>query len=148
MINHSSQIRARDSVPRGSSLLEATTADSHYLCQAIHVPGEKPPFDDDDGSFEFEIQGYLCFTFFKKFADAEQNVFCCGCYCLIPFKINMSNKFISQLFRALDYIHGIGICHRDIKPQNLLIDPDSGVLKLCDFGSAKYLVKARLFDHF
>lgn len=34
-----------------------------------------------------------------------------------------------------------GICHRDIKPQNLLIDTETSVLKLCDFGSAKYLVK-------
>lgn len=46
-----------------------------------------------------------------------------------------------QLFRSLAYIHSLGICHRDIKPQNLLLDPDSGVLKLCDFGSAKHLVK-------
>ncbi|UYV79927.1 GSK3B, partial [Cordylochernes scorpioides] len=29
----------------------------------------------------------------------------------------------------------------DIKPQNLLIDPEKGILKLCDFGSAKRLVK-------
>jgi glycogen synthase kinase 3 beta len=39
------------------------------------------------------------------------------------------------------YIHSQGICHRDIKPQNLLLDPNSGILKLCDFGSAKILVE-------
>ncbi|ESW96072.1 hypothetical protein KL918_000019 [Ogataea parapolymorpha] len=44
-----------------------------------------------------------------------------------------------QLFRSLLYIHSLGICHRDIKPQNLLIDPLNGILKLCDFGSAKVL---------
>lgn len=38
----------------------------------------------------------------------------------------------------------MGICHRDIKPQNLLLDPESAVLKLCDFGSAKQLVKGEL----
>ena len=47
--------------------------------------------------------------------------------------------YMYQLFRSLAYIHSNGICHRDIKPQNLLLDPDSGVLKLCDFGSAKHL---------
>jgi glycogen synthase kinase 3 beta len=46
-----------------------------------------------------------------------------------------------QLCRALSYIHSLGICHRDIKPQNLLINPDTHVLKLCDFGSAKVLVE-------
>ena len=44
-----------------------------------------------------------------------------------------------QLCRSLAYIHGLGICHRDIKPQNLLIDHERGILKLCDFGSAKIL---------
>jgi len=48
--------------------------------------------------------------------------------------------YIYQLFRSLAYIHSQGICHRDIKPQNLLLDPNTGVLKLCDFGSAKILV--------
>ncbi|CDO97625.1 unnamed protein product [Coffea canephora] len=47
-----------------------------------------------------------------------------------------------DICRALAYIHNcIGICHRDIKPQNLLVNPHTHQLKLCDFGSAKVLVK-------
>ncbi|XP_016514148.1 shaggy-related protein kinase NtK-1 [Nicotiana tabacum] len=47
-----------------------------------------------------------------------------------------------QIFRALSYIHHtIGVCHRDIKPQNLLVNPHTHQVKLCDFGSAKVLVK-------
>ena len=46
-----------------------------------------------------------------------------------------------QMFRSLAYVHSLGICHRDIKPQNLLVDPATHVLKLCDFGSAKKLIK-------
>jgi len=48
--------------------------------------------------------------------------------------------YMYQLMRSLAYIHSVGICHRDIKPQNLLLNPATGVLKLCDFGSAKILV--------
>jgi len=48
--------------------------------------------------------------------------------------------YMYQISRALAYIHSLGICHRDIKPHNLLMDPVSHVCKLIDFGSAKVLV--------
>ena len=44
-----------------------------------------------------------------------------------------------QMLRALAHTHKLGICHRDIKPQNLLVDPATHRLNLCDYGSAKYL---------
>jgi len=49
--------------------------------------------------------------------------------------------YVYQMCRSLHYIHTIGVCHRDIKPQNLLVNTQSHVLKLCDFGSAKQLVR-------
>ena len=46
-----------------------------------------------------------------------------------------------QIIRSLGYIHAVGVCHRDIKPQNLLVDTSNHTLKLCDFGSAKKLIR-------
>jgi serine/threonine protein kinase len=58
---------------------------------------------------------------------------------LIP---NISIKLYSyQLFRSLLYLNKIGICHRDIKPHNILVDTNSNKLVMCDFGSAKKLIK-------
>ncbi|CAO3613485.1 unnamed protein product [Cunninghamella blakesleeana] len=58
-----------------------------------------------------------------------------------PIPTLLVKLYMYQLFRALAYTHALGICHRDIKPQNLLLNPITGVLKLCDFGSAKILAE-------
>ncbi|MGH7672497.1 MAG: protein kinase domain-containing protein [Gemmatimonadales bacterium] len=40
-----------------------------------------------------------------------------------------------QLCRALEVAHAEGVIHRDIKPQNMVVEP-SGFLKVMDFGIA------------
>jgi len=49
--------------------------------------------------------------------------------------------FMYQLLRSIAFLHlkAVNVCHRDIKPHNVLVNDTQGTLKLCDFGSAKKL---------
>ena len=44
--------------------------------------------------------------------------------------------------KALSYIHRNNISHRDIKLENLIINPETKEIKLIDFGFAVYSTKA------
>ena len=59
---------------------------------------------------------------------------------LDPF---IAKLYAYQMLLSIKYIHSIGITHRDIKPQNVLVDQKTNKIKLCDFGSAKKLVKGQ-----
>lgn len=49
-------------------------------------------------------------------------------------------KILRDCIRGLDYLHKKGILHRDIKPQNIMMD-ENGISKIGDFGSSN-----RFFD--
>ncbi|KAG8530757.1 uncharacterized protein KY384_004114 [Bacidia gigantensis] len=47
-----------------------------------------------------------------------------------------AKKYIAEVVQGIEHLHSRGIVHRDIKPDNLLIDP-KGHLKLTDFGLSR-----------
>ena len=61
-------------------------------------------------------------SFYKKFSEEQTRFFICG------------------IFLALEYIHLNNIIHRDVKPENLVLD-ENGYIRLTDFGIAKINLK-------
>ncbi len=48
-----------------------------------------------------------------------------------------ARRVLADIADALDYAHRRGVIHRDIKPDNILIDDESGRALLADFGIAR-----------
>lgn len=48
----------------------------------------------------------------------------------------MASKYTSELLSALQWLHCRRISHLDIKPENVLVDHDTGIVKLVDLGEA------------
>ena len=52
--------------------------------------------------------------------------------------------YVAELTLALDTIHDLGYVHRDIKPDNMLMD-SKGHLKLADFGTCMKMDEVSVF---
>ncbi|GAA6061114.1 hypothetical protein JCM10212_006145 [Sporobolomyces blumeae] len=52
------------------------------------------------------------------------------------FEENIIKFFTLQILDGLEYLHSLGILHRDMKADNILIDQD-GMCKISDFGTSK-----------
>lgn len=59
---------------------------------------------------------------------------------MILLYINILIINIKIIIKALKHMHEKGICHRDIKLENTLLDKDY-VLKICDLGMSSDITK-------
>ncbi len=53
-----------------------------------------------------------------------------------PLSVERAVGYVVQAARGLEYAHGEGVVHRDVKPGNLLFD-DRGTVKILDMGLAR-----------
>eukprot|EP01102_Stenamoeba_stenopodia_P003810 TRINITY_DN13948_c0_g1_i1.p1 TRINITY_DN13948_c0_g1~~TRINITY_DN13948_c0_g1_i1.p1 ORF type:complete len:304 (+),score=72.43 TRINITY_DN13948_c0_g1_i1:52-963(+) len=86
---------------------------------------------------------FLVFEFLdhdlKRYLDSLGD----GCY-LHP---KLIKSYVFQLLKGIAFCHAHRILHRDLKPQNLLIDRAGG-LKLADFGLARAInIPVRTYTH-
>lgn len=62
------------------------------------------------------------------------------------FTVDDARFYLFKLLQAINYAHQNGIMHRDIKPQNIAIDPKTKSLKLLDWGLADFYVPLRRYN--
>ncbi|MEA2418831.1 MAG: eukaryotic-like serine/threonine-protein kinase, partial [Thermoleophilaceae bacterium] len=58
--------------------------------------------------------------------------------------IEQTVAIVRDACHGLDYAHRAGVVHRDVKPGNLLLSEETGIVKLADFGIAKAAEQTRI----
>ncbi|XP_021767589.1 cell division control protein 2 homolog C [Chenopodium quinoa] len=65
-----------------------------------------------------------------------------------PLPPTQVQSFLFQLLKGVAHCHSHGVLHRDLKPQNLLLDKDKGILKIADLGLGRsFTVPMKSYTH-
>lgn len=80
---------------------------------------------EDDGERQYLVMEYVEGRTLKEVIEQEGRL-----------KSTRAVAYVIKILAALDHAHKNNIIHRDIKPQNILVDPDDNI-KVADFGIAR-----------
>lgn len=65
-----------------------------------------------------------------------------------PLAPSLIQSFLFQLCKGVAHCHSHGVLHRDLKPQNLLLDKEKGILKIADLGLGRaFTVPLKSYTH-
>ncbi|XP_030543875.1 cell division control protein 2 homolog C [Rhodamnia argentea] len=65
-----------------------------------------------------------------------------------PIPPALVQNFLYQLLKGVAHCHSHGVLHRDLKPQNLLVDKEKGILKIADLGLGRaFTVPLKSYTH-
>lgn len=85
--------------------------------------------------YSHDTQFYFIMPYYAK--SLHDTLEDCELSCTI-ISVETIRSWMSDILRALDYMHSSGYLHRDICPKNMMITP-SNTLVLCDFSLTRYV---------